>query len=210
VKIREYNPDKDRDAVCRIWLECGWIEKGKEELFDLFFDSQSGWVAEANDSPECFVSSLDGDIRYLEEDLPLSVVSAVTTGRVARKMGLATRLTAYVVARQALNGAAVSTLGIFDQGYYNNLGFGNGCYEHIVSFQPSQLKIDVKPRVPRRLTIEDAEAVHQSRLGRLRGHGSCNIYPSSLTNVEMNQGSNAFGLGYFDDSSGELTHHIWF
>jgi predicted acetyltransferase len=208
--IRKYNSETDRDAVHRILWESGILEKGEGEILDVFIHSQDGWVAEVDDSVECFVLSIEGEIRYLAEDLPLAVVAIVATGIAARQQGLAKKLTAHVVAQQALNGAAVSSLGIFDQGFYNNLGYGNGSYENLVSFHPSRLKVYAKPRIPRRLTIDDAEAVHQSRLDRHRGHGTCNLFSPGFSRGEMLLSTNGFGLGYFDGPNGELTHHLWF
>jgi len=30
IKLRDYDADKDREAVHRIWREIGWIEKNKQ------------------------------------------------------------------------------------------------------------------------------------------------------------------------------------
>jgi predicted acetyltransferase len=209
-QFREFNIETDFDDVFRVWLECGWIKQGEEEHLKTFIGSQRAWVAEVNDSAECLVLSAGGDIRYLDKDLPLSCISAVTTSHIARKQGLAGRLTAHVIALDAMAGAFVSTLGIFEQGYYNNLGYGNGSYEHIVSFHPSHLRTKNKPRVPIRLKKEDTEDIHKSRLNRLRRHGSCNLYGSNLTEADMKWAENSFGMGYYDGPDGELTHYIWF
>jgi predicted acetyltransferase len=79
-------------------------------------------------------------VRHLEADLPMSCVAAVTTSRVARKQGFAARLTAKAIAADAADGALVSALGMFEQGFYNRLGFGTGCYEHLVWFNPAALR----------------------------------------------------------------------
>ena len=34
MKIRTYNPEKDKTAVHRIWRETGWLEKDKEEKYE--------------------------------------------------------------------------------------------------------------------------------------------------------------------------------
>lgn len=117
-------------------------------------------------------------------------------------------LTAARIALDVMDGAEVSGLGIFEQGFYDKLGFGTGGYEHIINFPPSALKIDLKPRVPCRLTVNDWQMVHKSRLNRLRVHGSCNFESPAPTQAEMNWSKNGFGFGYFNDE-GELTHHIW-
>ena len=80
---------------------------------------------------------------YLEEDLRLSVVTGVTTSRVVRKQGLAGRLTAEVIAAAVEEGAQVSALSMFEQGFYDRLGFGTGGYEHMIRFDPADLNIDL-------------------------------------------------------------------
>ena len=209
MEFRKYDPTKDKDAVHRIWHETGWLTKGKEEAMDLLVESGRASVADVNEEAECLVTTHPGTIRYLNEDLPFSCVSAVTTSRIARKQGFASRLTAEAVAIDAAEGALVSGLGMFEQGYYNQLGFGTGGYEHRISFDPSSLNIHSKPRVPRRITPEDWKIVHASRMNRFRGHGFCNLNPPEFTRANMMGTDNGFGLGYCDGPNGELTHHFW-
>ena len=132
----------------------------------------------------------------------------MTTSRIARKQGLAGRLTAIAIARDAAEGALVSALGMFEQGYYDRLGFGTGSYVHEICFDPADLLVEVKPRVPRRITKDDWEAVHASRLARLRGHGAVNMTSPMVTHGEMVGDKDAFGLGYYDGPNGELTHFL--
>jgi hypothetical protein len=206
--FRPYDPEKDREAAHRIWREVGWLEKGKEEWMDRYVTSGRALVAEMEGEAECLVLTAPGTLRYLEEDLPFSCVTGVTTSRVARKQGFAGRLTALAVAVDAREGALVSGLGMFEQGFYNRLGFGTGGYEHWISFDPAHLKVSTTPRAPRRLTLEDWEQAHAARLARLRGHGGCNLLPAEHTRGEMYE-DNAFGLGYYDGPGGELTHYVW-
>lgn len=42
ILIRPYDPASDREACCRIRRECGWLETGKEEGFDIFVSGQNG------------------------------------------------------------------------------------------------------------------------------------------------------------------------
>ena len=210
MEYRNYDPTKDKDAVHRIWREIGWLEKGKEELVDLFVECGRALVADLDGEAECLVISAPGTIRYLDEDLPFSCITGVITSRIARKQGLASGLTAHIVAADAAEGALVSGLGMFEQGYYDQLGFGSGGYEHWVNFDPSSLNVEVKPRVPRRITTEDWEKAHAARLARFRGHGACNLAPPEITKAEMLWTENGFGLGYYDGPDGELTHYIWY
>lgn len=113
------------------------------------------------------------------------------------------------MASLAGRGALVAGLGIFDQGYYDQLGFGILGYEHFVAIDPARLKIPIKARVPRRLSAADLPAIHASRLRRRLYHGACSGFPAAHTQSALLSGQNGFGLGYFDGPAGELTHHLW-
>jgi hypothetical protein len=209
--FRNYDPKKDKKAVQRIWRETGWIgdEKKEKKMLNIFIQGGRTLVAELNREPECLVASMPGVIRYLDEDLPFSGVTAVTTSRVVRKHGLAKRLTAQLIAADAAEGATVCGLGMFEQGFYNQLGFGTGSYEHWISFDPAQLKVKREARIPRRLTEKDWEMIHAALLARQRGHGAVNLHPPEYTRAELGWTTNGFGLGYNDGPNDELTHFIW-
>ncbi len=209
MRYREYDTDKDRAAVQRIWREVGWCESGQEEVVDIFATSGATIVAELDGEAECMVTTTGGTMRYLREDLDLVIVKFVTTGRVGRRQGLAGRLTAAALATAATDGAVVATLGTFDQGYYDKLGFGTGSYENHVAFDPSHLQISCRARPPRRLTSDDAAAIHASLTNRQRGHGSCAITNPQIIRAWLLWHPDSFGLGYYDPS-GELTHFLWF
>lgn len=213
VRIRQYDPDTDFDAVARIWREVGWFDAGNddhEKGFRAFAENHTGLVAEIDGDAECHVATTPGVIRHTGTDISLSAVVAVTTSHVARRQGLAQRLTAASLARDAEAGAKVAALGIFDQGFYNKLGFGTGSYERWHAIDPAHLRVPVEARAPKRLTRDDWETVHESRLNRYRGHGACNLAAAALTKAEMLWSSNGFGLGYPDGPNGEITHHMWF
>ncbi|NIT35962.1 MAG: GNAT family N-acetyltransferase [candidate division Zixibacteria bacterium] len=212
MEYRAYDAERDREAVHRIWYETGWLEPGKaehEEAMDIFLGAGRALVADVGGEAECLAHTAPGSLRYLDEDLPFSCVTAVTTSRVARKQGLAKRLTAAAVAADAAEGALVSGLGMFEQGYYDMLGFGTGGYENWFSFDPARLTVKAKCRVPRRLAAADWAAVHRARLSRARGHGGCNLTPPEMTRAEMLAATNGFGLGYADGPGGELSHLMW-
>jgi hypothetical protein len=207
--FREYEPDRDKDDVLRIYREVGWCTKtAHEEALAGLVESGRTLVAELDGSAECMVTTDPGTIRHGERDLALTGVTGVTTSRVARKRGLAGRLTARALAKQAVDGSLVAMLGIFEQGYYNQLGFGNGGYEHWCTFDPALLTVPIKPAIPIRLDFSDWEKMHAGRLRRIRRHGSCNIDSPELTRADMQWAENGFGLGYADDHGG-LTHHMW-
>ena len=211
MNYRNYDPTKDKDAVHRIWREIGWLEddKKKNEAMDRFVEAGQALVADVRGEAECLVLTMPGVIRHLQDDLALCAVTSVTTSRIARKQGFASRLTARAIANDAAEGACVAGLGIFDQGFYNQLGFGNGSYVHWASFDPAQLLIRRGFRSPHRLTKDDWNVVHGARLARPRRHGGCNLSSPEATRAEMDWSDNGFGLGYYDGPNGELTHHFW-
>lgn len=177
--FRMFDPDRDTTAAHRIWQEVGWIEDGNKDAkrgLEFLIGCSRARVAELNGAAECLVTTTPGTIRYLNEDLDFSCVSSVTTSRVARKQGLAGRLTAQAVAEDATNGALVAGLGMFEQGFYNRLGFGTGGYMPILTFDPARLRVPVPNRPPRRVERGDWAAMHTNRLNRQQVHGAWNPF----------------------------------
>jgi hypothetical protein len=208
---RPYNPEKDCPPALRIYREVGWSDGNpeREEGFRYSLASGRVMVADIAGEPECLVLTKPGAFRYLREDLPADVVCNVVTSYVARRQGLASRLAAASLARDAADGALLAVLGIFDQGFYDKLGFGTGSYEHWVSFDPAQLKVSVRHRVPQRLNREEWEAIHAARLARLRRHGAISLLPPQVTRGELIGARNGFGFVYRDGPGGELSHGLW-
>ena len=209
MRFRKFNPEKDRKAVHRIWREIGWLEKDQDEVMDIFLEACDAWIVELDGEAEFLVNTTSGNIRYLEKDLPFSGVTGVTTSRIARKQGFALKYTAEAVAKDAEKGTYVSGLGMFEQGFYDKLGYGTGGYDHIMYFDPADLKLNIKFRVPKRLTEKDYKVIHKSRLNRMKPHGTVTFFNYQVTQAEIKWIKNGFGLGYFDDPKGELTHHLW-
>jgi len=207
---RPYEPDRDLAAVLRIWREAGWIEADnstQNQATAQFATVGEALVADLDGSAECFVSTAPGEMRYLDTDLPMSAVTAVITSHVARRRRGAGRLTARALADAAAAGAAVAALGMFDQGYYDRLGFATGTPVRWRGFDPADLVVPVPPRTPLRLTLDDWEAMHASRLSGMRLHGAMTITPAGFTRAEMGI-EGGFGFG-FRDETGTLTHHMW-
>ncbi|MCP4427969.1 MAG: GNAT family N-acetyltransferase [Chloroflexi bacterium] len=211
MKSRNYNPETDKAATHRIWHEAGWSDNSDDDkaAIDVFLSGSRALIAELNGAAESIAAAMPGTIRYLDSDLALSAVTTVITSRVARKQGFAKRLTAQLVANEAVNGAQVSALGIFEQGYYDQLGFGTGSYEHWIGFDPTQLRLKNKARIPRRLTKGDWRIMHQAMLARQRTHGGVNLTPERLMQGEISMSKDDFGLGYEDGRNGELSHFFW-
>lgn len=211
-QIRNFNSASDFNDLSRIWQEIGWISSDKkdEEALRIFIEEGRSLAAEFDGAVEGFAYSVPGKMQYLKEEINIQAITAVTVSRVMRKRGMASRLTAELLAAAAADGCGLSVLGMFDQGFYNKLGFGTGSYEHIVSFDPADLKLDLTPRPPARITPDDWKEAHDCRLNRVKAHGSCTLYPSGITRGEMLwSGSKGFGLGYYDNPGGGLSHYFW-
>ena len=208
MEIRHYDREKDLAAVRRIWREIGWLstEAGAECLADFLAVGRS-LVAALDGEAECMVHAVPGAMRYQDTDAPMCAVTAATTSRVARRRGMALQLTARQLAAGALDGAEVAVLGVFDQGFYDRLGFGTGSYEHFFRFDPATLLVDAGFRPPQRLAPEDWRAVHGAMLARRRGHGGCLLHPPEVMQAELIWRPNGFGFGYGE--GGVLTHCVW-
>ncbi len=208
--LRSLDSEKDKEAVLRIWKEVGWIEKGKEDMLDTILEMEGGkYVAEVKGSPECNVNTSEGSIFYQDTELPLHIINSVITSPVARRQRLAAKLTAKAIAEDAANGAYLSALGIFDQGFYNMLGFGTGSYENWIFFDPSTIITEKKHSTPDRISLDHWKQVYRARINRRKVHGLVNLHQEKDTKLEMYSPTHSFGLGYFDDQ-GEITHHIYF
>lgn len=209
IVIESYDAERDKDAVVRIWREVGWIDSDSEAAaMEHFLTGTACLVARIDGEAECAVMTTPGTIRYQDADLPLSIVSGVTTSLVGRKLGLASKLTAQAVATSAEEGAAVSILGMFEQGFYDQFGFGSGSYEHHLRFDPASLQVEAAYRAPVRLTADDWEEMHAVFTRRLRYHGNTIATPSGFTRAELMWTEKPFGLGYRDED-GSLTHFVW-
>ncbi len=208
--IRKYLPSKDFESACRIWQECGWISSDQKNELKAFLRGRSAWVQDMDGSAECIVTAATGSVWYDGLSVPASFITSVNTSHIARKRRLAGKLTAHAIKQTVKNGAHLCTLGMFEQGYYDQLGFGTGSYEHFISFSPSHLMVSGHVKTPVRLNEKHASLIHKNRVSRLKHHGTCVLNPLSATRADLLFGKNGFGLGYFDDTADELTHHIWF
>lgn len=207
--IRPYDRDLDLKAVDRIWREVGWLDPDDDIApLDRLLEESNVEVGLIEQTAECAVAWAPGSMRYQHDNLPMCAVTAVTTSRIARKLGFATTLTARAIAAGAKSGAAVAALGMFDQGFYNRLGFGSAPYEYRFNFDPSALDVDHVPyRHPIRLGPDDAAEIHQCLSNRHRPHGSVALDPPSQVSSELRWQSKGFGLGY--RAQGRLTHFIY-
>jgi len=207
--IRKYNHQKDQKSAHRIWRETGWVDDEEDcRYLDIHLSNANALVAELNGTAECLVTSVAGNIKHLQSDISLAAVTAVTTSHVARQQHLASRTTAALIADDAQAGLEASALGMFEQGYYDRLGFGSGPYEHIWTIDPSQLLVEKKPAIPLRLGLDDYQDIYYAMVKRWRNHGSVVLQSAASVRAEMGWTENPFGLGYRNDKN-ELTHFIW-
>jgi len=209
-RIRRTDAAKDQQAIARIWREVGWIDEDEhEKQFEHFLKDAFGLVAEIRGEPEVSVTGHKGRTRYLQTDLPMWGVTSVTVSRVARKQGLAGTLTARSLAEGARRGCTLAMLGMFDQGFYDRVGFGTGSYERFISFDPASLTVTGAPRPPQRFDAGHYEQLHRGLLSARHDHGASWFEEPNTIRAEMGWTKNPFGLGYFSDDGSALTHSIW-
>ena len=130
--IRPYDEATDLDHVLRMWLEVGWIDSAdKRDALQAFFAAANAEVGLIDDEAECAVHWTPGNIRYQATDLGLCAITAVTTSHIGRRQGLASTLTARALQQGADAGHAVAALGMFEQGFYDRVGFGTAAYDDV-------------------------------------------------------------------------------
>ena len=209
--FRPYNSDSDHEAVCRIIRECGWPNpqrsKEFEEAYKNFLKSGSADVVEWNGQAETLVTTHKGSISMPGGELPLCAVTSVCVSQILRRSGAATRLTARVLADMAQE-CTVAALGIFDQGFYNKLGFGAFPYSYSVAVDPITLMVPGLKRRPVRLGFADAGRMLRNFLGRMPHHGQVQIPSEEFLAMGMHETENGLGIG-FENGRGELSHHLW-
>ncbi len=208
LNFRTYDSEHDKDTVHRIWKEIGWVEGDNYAAMDIDIEGNRTIVVDINGQPECLAESVEGNIDYLGERLPFSAIAAITVSLVARKQRLALRSTAKLLALDVAEGAAVAGLGIFDQGFYNKVGFGNGSNINLYRISPASLMVDTSSRIPIRLNKDDWERVFEVRQRHIRCHGSICLTKPFHTRAEISSENASFGLGYSNDQ-GKLTHLMW-
>ena len=209
MEILDYDHGRDFDAVKRILYEVGWLEDEDDaNAFELEARASRGFVFPMEGQAESAVFTVPGSLRHGDADLEMTAVTGVVTSRVARKLGAATRLTARALAVGADAGSEVAALTMFDQGYYERLGFGTGAYENRITFDPATLRVDRSFRPPTRLTAENWRDIYQAMHARQRGHGSIVLNADGGLQAELSsyKAAKTIGLGYYDGADDTLSH----
>jgi predicted acetyltransferase len=208
IEARAFEANRDMSAVARIWNETRWIDDNERHRTALSaFLSDGAEVGLMNGEAECLVHRTSGRIVYDEVPLPLCAITAVTTSHIGRKQRLASTLTARAIRHGVESGAAVAILGMFEQGFYDRLGFGTGSPVGIASFDPASLRVGHIPyRTPERLTSDDSVEMMTALRNRLPHHGMVSLDAPRLMEAELGFAENQFSLGYRD--GGRLTHFL--
>lgn len=206
---RPFDDTRDLASVTRMWREIGWIDSSDGQAAGLrtFLANGEGMVADVDGEAECLVQRARGTVRHGAVDLPLCVIAAVTTSHVGRRQRLATTLLVDALRTAASGGAAVATLGIFEQGYYDRFGFGTSTYQHRLTFDPATLQVPPPDRRPVRIGAGDMEELHGLMVRRHRGHGSVVVDAPRWFAPEWAWFVQPFGLGFRADD-GRLTHAL--
>ena len=208
MQTRAYRPS-DLPAVQRIWKECGWVESDEEAAaLEHFFADAAGVVATMDGEAECSGTNHTGVISYDGRDLPLAGVTSITTSRLGRKRGMARAVTTRLLSDAASEGAAVALLGIFEQGFYDQVGFGTGPYTIHYRFDPASLMVPYPERSPVRLGPDDWDEIARCLASRKRSHGGVALDSATVYRAELAFESSGFGLG-FRSEAGELTHFVY-
>ena len=210
--ILEYDHARDWHAVKRIHFEVSWLKNEEEAKdFEPLVQRFDGVVCPLDGEAECAVFTAPGAVRHNETDVDMTAVTGVVTSRVARKLGAAKLLTAHALAKHADHGSEVASLGMFDQGFYNRLGFGNGSYERRVQFDPATLTVDSPFRRPKRIDREQWRDVYTAMRNRLRGNGGCVLDIPEIFQYDMSSGNieHPIALGYYDGPDNTLSHFFW-
>lgn len=205
IEVRDHQPS-DLPAITRMWREIQWIDDSDRmaEALGDFLDGADALVATLDGEAEALVHRTAGAIRYDVHDLPLAAITAVTTSVIGRNLGLATRVTGEALVRAALDGAAVAALGMFEQGFYDRLGFGTLPYSVQLAFDPADLQVPVSKATPVRITRDDWADVAELMTRRRRGHGEVRLDRPEAVRAELAWFEDPFlGLG-LRDSEGSL------
>ncbi|MGV3759748.1 MAG: GNAT family N-acetyltransferase [Actinomycetota bacterium] len=198
VEVRACTPE-DHDHVIRMWREVQWIDDSDRmaDALRTFLGYGDAQVAVLDGEAEALVHRTPGTIRYEDQDLSLSAVTAVTTSPVGRNLGLATLMTSAAVAAAGAEGAAVAALGMFEQGFYDRVGFGSLGYTLQLVFDPGRLQVEVPAARPVRVRREDWRDLAALLARGHRSHGGVRLSPPEAIQAELAWFEDPYlGLGF--------------
>jgi len=211
MQAKNYDAQLHLESCTRIWREVSWLPDWAPGVaaMERYFSDNQCLVVDLDGQPEGMSVAVPGTMRHLGNSIPFLAVTSVTVGNAGRKRGLGTLVTGEATARGASEGCLVAGLGIFEQGYYNRLGYGNGPYNRIVTFCPSDLPRDLPyPERVCRLGSENLDEVYSNICNRMPCHGQA-LLGRSFYDAELQWESKFIGLGC-RNADGLLTHHMWY
>ncbi|MFW2382020.1 MAG: GNAT family N-acetyltransferase [Acidimicrobiales bacterium] len=213
LELVRFDDERDMESVLRVWTETGWFDGEDRQKAQIkeFFQANDGrsLVALLDGDAESVVHCTLGSMRYgtvpVCRELSVGAITAVTTSRIARKLGAASRLTARTIAEMGDDGAAIALLGMFEQGFYDRFGFGVGPYEIKVFAYPGSLRVPAEYRTPERFDFEHhSDELHDSVVNRYRTHGGVVIGGERSTTTAVNLDYEVSIYGYRTD--GAISH----
>lgn len=211
MRVADYDPQLHLEQCTRIFREASWLPDHPAGVAAMgrYFQDNRCLVAEIDGVVEGMSVAVPGTLRHLAECLPFLAVTSVAVGNAGRKRGLGTRVTGEATARGASDGCLVAALGFFEQGYYNRLGYGNGPYNRIVTFCPSDLPHDLPfPERVCRLGPDNLDEVFRNISERMPCHGQA-MLDRSFHAAELQWEGRSAGIGC-RNAEGILTHHLWY
>ncbi len=220
LEFRIADPKADINAVLGLFRKAGWVSGFKKELFAddsrskeivaAFLEDSYAYLACYDGIVESVAQTHQGTIQQTDTILPLCAVTAVICGYVLRKQKATSIALARVLADRAKAGDAFAMLGIFDQGFYDRLGFGTNPYEYEFYIDPRDLNVPKISRPPKEFSLDDFKAIYRSRCRAHSMHGVCTISSEAMVKGEMifHDEKNGFVLGYTNEE-GEITHHLF-
>ena len=208
-EICAYDAQLHFDSAVRHWAEINWGDGAEKEQVRLrrSWEVGSTIVGVIDGAAEALGHWVPGNVRHLDREVSMGAITAITTGPLARQHKFASRITARCLAEAANDGLATAGLGIFDQGFYDRMGFGMGSYDYVAVFDPAQLSVPTLDRTPVRLTVDDYEEVCAALHRRFRDHGSAVLDPPELVRAELALFDKPMGLGFRDGE--RLTHFLF-
>lgn len=212
--IRLADVEREREPLLRIFTEVGWLPEPeiRTPIVLQVLELSRVLVWDVKGTPEGLAASAPAEMCYLGRMMPIANIEFVAVSRVARQGGVAARLTAESIARDVLERAMpVNTLGMFDQGFYERVGFGTGSPQLFLRIDPADFDVPPLRRPVVRLGTDDWERMHACRRARRHPHGTITMLDPRFTRAGAlgHDLRNYFGLGFEDPATGELTHFLW-
>ena len=198
------------EKVIFLLKEAGWLERDSDrDAFISYLNRQgASTVVAAVDSKieGLAVAEHNASMNYMFQTVNLTVIDTVCASGVSRGMGVASMLVARQLANAADNGLHLASLGVFDQGFYDRLGFGSCIAEPLFCFDPLQLICKQERRTPERLGEDNFLEIYECLLNGVEAHGVVRISNPEWLKLQLKKDNiSSFG---FRNKCGKLTHFI--